>query len=267
MTSAEFFSLIDSYVPKALSDEYCLKYGAYDNSGLLIGGKGEVKKVLCALDLSMNAIIRAEEIGANVIFTHHPAIYGSISDIRADDLGGEKILRAIRDGISVISAHLNLDCAKEGIDYMLMRGVLLSAGTIPGEYDIVQPLSGKGTGYGRIYSVNEIDFASLVANMKNTFSSERIVSYGENKKIRKMASFCGAGADEKNIIAAKKSGADAVASADFKHHLIAMALELGLNVINLTHYASENYGFKEITKNIIGHTGIPFEYYTDSALL
>ena len=65
-----------------------------------------------------------------------------------------------------------------------------------------------------------------------------------------MASFCGAGVDEQTLAFAKAQGADVVISSDYKHHFIAQAIELGLSVIVLTHYASEQYGFKKYYENI-----------------
>jgi len=66
---------------------------------------------------------------------------------------------------------------------------------------------------------------------------------------------------------AAKNGADVVISADFKHHILALALETGLAVIQLTHYASENYGFENYYRKIRKQAGIPCVFHTDEALL
>lgn len=263
----DIYRAIDDYAPKSLSDEYCAKYGAYDNSGILIDGGRRIDKAVCSLDFSGAAVERAKREGAQLIFTHHPAIYGKISDLRIGDPLGKKLLAAIESGVSVVSMHLNMDCAREGIDYYLMKGVLSSAGQKVEDYKIFEPLSEEKTGYGRSYSLNGVSFSALVNNMKKTFSSDRIVAYGEEKNIKKCASFCGAGADEKAVCNAYESGADVVVSSDFKHHILALATELHLNVICLTHYASENYGFQKITEKIMNRAGLPFLYHTDTHLL
>ena len=104
--------------------------------------------------------------------------------------------------------------------------------------------------------------------MEKEFSTKRIVSYGEkDRKIQRVASFCGAGVDESSIIWAAKEGADAIVSADFKHHLISMAVEMGLSVIALTHYASENYGFEKFYQKIRQRMDVPCVYHTDENLL
>ena len=105
MKLSEVYKIADELAPKQLSDEYCARYGAYDNSGILLDSGEEVKGVLFALDLTFAAIARAKEIGANLIICHHPAIYGKISDVRVDDehLTGGKIVQCLKAGISVIA--------------------------------------------------------------------------------------------------------------------------------------------------------------------
>ncbi len=265
-TFDEVYGAIDAYAPKALSDEFCSRYSAYDNSGHLLGRKGNVRKVLAALDFSRGAVDRAIKEGAELILTHHPAIYGSISSVKEGDALGEKIVDCLENRICVVSMHLNMDCAKEGIDHYLMRGIAAAAGCQEKNVKIFSPLLEEGTGYGRGYELNGIPFHDLTENIKREFQSENVFSFGENKKIYRCASFCGAGADEGALLAAKEYGADAIVSSDFKHHIIAMAREMGLNVISLTHYASENYGFRRISQKIIEQTGLSFVYYTEEDL-
>ena len=58
-----------------------------------------------------------------------------------------------------------------------------------------------------------------------------------------------------------------IVSADFKHHVVTEALESGLCVVALTHYASENYGFSKYYKKIQKALEIPCEFYTDDETL
>ncbi|MBQ8395091.1 MAG: Nif3-like dinuclear metal center hexameric protein [Clostridia bacterium] len=265
----EIYKILDGLAPKALSDEYCASCHADDNSGVLVDCGEEIKGVLFTLDLSHAAIDRAMEKGMNVIVTHHPAIYGKIGNICVDDSGllGGKLVKCLRNGISVISMHLNLDCAVGGIDESLMQGICHAAGgEDKADVQIMHPLSVGG--YGRSYGVQEITLAELAENMKKEFSSSRVLYYGDGKKmIRRAASFCGAGGDESGVAFAKKTGADVMISSDFKHHVITMAQESGLAMIVLTHYASENYGFEKYYEKIRRQTGIPCEYHTDENLL
>ena len=127
----EFYKIADAVAPKALSDEFCAKYNAYDNSGILVDVGEEITGILFSLDLTDAAIEEAIEQNANLIITHHPTIYGKIGKICDEGEGtlGGKLVQCIRNGISVISMHLNLDTAPDGIDESLMQGIALCAET------------------------------------------------------------------------------------------------------------------------------------------
>ena len=268
MKLSEIYKIADEIAPKRLSDEYCAHYNAYDNSGVLLDVGEEIHGVLFTLDLTFAAIERAKAIGANLIVCHHPPIYGKISDIRIDDerLLGNKIVQCLRAGISVIAMHLNADAAPCGVDDSLMQGVALAAGeSAPKALEVMHPVDGGG--YGKAYDLPETDFATLVKNMKKVFATERLLAYGDKKSVRRAVSCCGAGVDEESILFAAKAGADVFISADFKHHLLTLALEKGMDVVVLTHYASENYGFEKYCKKICQGLEIPCEYYTEKTML
>ena len=272
MKLSEIYKIADGFAPKALSDEYCRNFGAYDNSGTLVDAGEEITGILFSLDLTFAALDEAIEKGYNLIITHHPSMYGKINHARcdADDLTERKLVKALRNGISVISMHLNLDMAKGGIDESLMKGISLAANETEGAGTSSPSImhSVADGGYGRNYAVKPIALAQLKENMKKIFSTDRILVYGdENKTIHRVASFCGAGGDENAILFAKRNGADVVVSADFKHHVLMFAIESGLSVIAMTHYASENYGFKNYYEKIRRQVEIPCAFHTDTELL
>lgn len=262
MKVEEVFSYLEKEVaPVALSDEFCAKYKAYDNSGIIINCGEEVTGVLFALDLTLKAVKRAKFLGFNVIVTHHPAIYGGINKF---DLTGDPQAKALaacmQNGISVISMHLNFDAAPKGIDYYLCRGL---GGD---KAQVALPLSNGG--YGRVYSVKPTKFKDYVEKVKKEFSADKVFAYGkDDKTVSRVASFCGAGCDGENINFAVKEKADVFVSSDMKHHEILALTQSGLAVIVLTHYASENYGFEKIYLNIKDGLKEKSAYYTDGELL
>ena len=267
MKLCEVYKIIENVAPKSLSDFYCASYGAYDNSGVLVDVGEDIRGVVFSLDFSWGAIDLAKKVGANLIVTHHPAIYGKIGDLRVNDFQplDEKLIVAIRNGISVVSMHLNLDVAAGGIDECLQCAVCGcdGAGT---HLSIMHAV--ENAGYGRAYDVEETTLGALVDRLKTTLETQRVVVYGkENATVKRAASFCGAGGDEAAVQFAVTQGADVIVSADFKHHVIALALEKGLNVIALTHYASEQFGFYQFYKKISESCGLPCVYHKDEALL
>ena len=85
----------------------------FDNVGLLVGdGESEVKSAVIALDCDINTLNFACENGANLIITHHPVIFEPIKLITDNNI----ILKLIKNGISVISMHTNLDVGNGGIN-------------------------------------------------------------------------------------------------------------------------------------------------------
>ncbi|MBQ8658319.1 MAG: Nif3-like dinuclear metal center hexameric protein [Clostridia bacterium] len=272
----EIYKIADEIAPKRLSEEYCAAYEGYDNSGILVDTGKEIEKILFSLDFSLEAIERASEEGANLIVTHHPAIYGKIGNIRADNFDplSKKLLKAIEKGISVISMHLNLDMAQGGVDESLKNGVIAAAKNASGKTSVKEETTEKtmwqvtGGGYGRAYDLPAVKLGKLVEEIKKEFTTTRIFTYGDKEQtVTRAASFCGGGGDTQEVEYAVKNGAQVIVSSDFKHHALLLAKESGLAVVQMTHYASENYGFKKYYEKIRSQTGIPCVYHTDEGLL
>lgn len=262
MKPNDMLALLEKIAPVSLSDEFCKKYGMYDNSGIIINCGEEIRGALFTLELSRKAVEEAKANGFNIIVTHHPAIYGGINrfDIE-DDPQAAALADCIKNGISVISMHLNFDAAPEGIDFNLMRG-------LGGENaeKIYMPVTGGG--YGRVYAVKPQSFKTYADCCAKEFSSARVLAYGDKaRQVKKVASFCGAGCNEKAIAFAKLNGADVFVSSDMKHHEILALLEAGINVLHMTHYAAENYGFEKIYLKLEKQLKVPSKYFTYTELL
>ncbi len=256
MKLKELYEMIDGYAPFALSKEYIAR-GAYDNSGLLIDCGGDIRGVLFSLDLSARAVTEAKRTGCNAIVTHHPAIWSALKRITFDETPDLALL--ISEKISVISAHLNLDAAEGGIDDCLMRGL---GGNAP--LAVMEELAGGG--YGRVYERAPVSLEEFVQEAEKTFSTKRIICYGTNP-VKRVASFCGGGFTESALSFALENGADTLVSSDGKHHLIAEAVERGLNVVLLTHYASEAYGFSKFFRRVQESVDVPCTLFVDENLL
>ena len=85
----------------------------FDNVGLLVGNaEAKVEKCLVALDITDEVIEEAVRLGAQLIVSHHPIIFGAIKSVTADDLVGRKIIALIRNNISAVCMHTNLDIAE-----------------------------------------------------------------------------------------------------------------------------------------------------------
>lgn len=258
MRLKEIYEYADAIAPFSLSREYCARYGAYDNSGVILDCGTPITGVLFALDLTKRAIAEARSAGANCIVTHHPAIYAKLSSLMPNGEGKE-VLACAQAGISVLSAHLNLDCAQGGIDECLMQGL---GGTNAAA--IMHPLSSGG--YGRVYETKEQPFEGFAQAIFQTFGARRVLLYGEGG-VKRVASFCGAGMDEESVAFALKEGADTFVSSDPKHHLIKELCERGINVAVLTHYAAEFYGFARFYEKMKNMPDVGCTLFSDERYL
>ena len=92
----------------------------WDNVGLLVGdGAAEVRRVLVALDITEAVAAEAVSIGADLIVTHHPLMnctWHKVQHVTADDAQGRIITALLRNGISAICMHTNLDAAEGGVN-------------------------------------------------------------------------------------------------------------------------------------------------------
>ena len=229
MTIKDIYKLIDNYAPFSLSDELVELQDLYDNSGIMIENEEAIQGIVFALDLTCDAVDFAVENGCNLIVTHHPAIYHPIKSI------GGALYKAASNKIGVISCHLNLDCAKTGVDF----GFADNLGAK--EQTIITPL--KEGGYGRYFEVEPMGFEAFIAQTEK-YLSTRVLAYGDkNKTIKTVASYCGAGLGIEDI---EQTNADLYCSADVPHHVALCALERGACVMELTHYASEIRGITDL---------------------
>ena len=99
MKVKEIINTIEEFAPLSIQE-------GWDNSGLCVGSpEDEVTSVLLALDCTPELVDEAVACGADMIVTHHPLIFKGVKRISPDDLTGEAIIKAVRAGISIYSAH------------------------------------------------------------------------------------------------------------------------------------------------------------------
>ena len=111
VTVKDFYGFIDSFAP------FCTQ-AEFDNSGYMVGDReSEVGKVLVSLDLTLGVLKEAEQKGVDLIITHHPVIFNPLENVMSDSL----VYRTVKSGISVISAHTNLDIAEDGVNAALIK--------------------------------------------------------------------------------------------------------------------------------------------------
>ena len=202
---------------------------SFDNSGLQIGRLGkEVSKVLLALDVTDNVLKEAEEIGAELIISHHPLIFKAVKSISDIDPESARLLKLIENGMAVISMHTNLDIAQGGVNDVLIK--LLGA----------EPEAGlDSANCGRVGTLKEaMGIDEFIALCRSALNVNGIRYYDAGKAVKHIAVMGGAGADSLDDAYAK--GCDTYITSDIKYHQFLRAAELEMNLIDADHYCTEN---------------------------
>jgi len=103
MTVRDIHSMIQQIAPFETAE-------AFDNVGLLLGHMNRpVTKILVALDVTMDVVKEAVNLGAELIISHHPLLFRARKDLVEDDPEATILCEMVRHQLSLISAHTNLD--------------------------------------------------------------------------------------------------------------------------------------------------------------
>lgn len=236
---AEITNLIERKFPPEYAEDF-------DNIGLLVGRRNkEVSKVVLCLDANKNVVKEAIEKGAELIITHHPVIFNPIKSINDDTDAGEMLVLAIENGISIYSAHTNLDSAPLGLTDTVCQLLDLS------------PVTNLEGNLGRFCNAPKNTTAkSLCDRIKKEFGIEKLFStFTTDKKIKTVA-VCNGGGGGELVDIAKSLGADVYISGDLKHHeMSALKISDKTDFIEMRHFDSEKiapYIIKEVLLKAFG---------------
>ncbi|MCL2234214.1 MAG: Nif3-like dinuclear metal center hexameric protein [Firmicutes bacterium] len=229
-----------------------------DNIGLIVGDENEsITKVICCLDVTESVINEAIKENANLIISHHPVIYRPIRNITAQTPQGRKLQKAIKHGISIYSAHTNLDFCPDGINDYCMKVLGLVSTEVLCETKNNVP-------FGRIGILEkEIKIDDFVSQVEKIFNDKVKVVPSENSKtVKKIALLNGGGGGDTFLIdEAVKSGCDTLMTADVPHHNAIHALEMGLNLIEPAHYSMEHIFIPELVRILKEKTNNKIEIF------
>ncbi len=214
MKLQKIIEVLESIAPPEIACEW-------DNVGLMIGlPQNEISKIVISLDFDENAVEYAIENSAELIITHHPAIFNSLKNI-TDEL----LIKTIKNDISVYSAHTNLDAAVGGVNYALADSVEM--------FDCTQ-IEMMRVGY-----INEETFSNVIENVKENLKVPALRIVGDlNKTIKKVAVLGGSGGSF--IKDAVKQGCDLFITGECKYDQAQLAFREGICLISAGHFETEN---------------------------
>jgi dinuclear metal center YbgI/SA1388 family protein len=230
-TVGDFFDAIDSIASFSTAD-------SSDNAGLLVGSRQlEVTGALVALDATADVLKEAQELGANLIITHHPFIFSGVKQVGAESL----LYKLIAAGVSVISAHTNLDAANGGVNDVLCGLLKLKD---------IRPLeSAAYPGLARIGELPEPKSARERAALVRSVIGVPVVKYTECTLPIQTVAVCG-GSGGDLMPEAVAAGAGALVTADVKHHQLIEARDTGFALMDAGHYATEVTVVRPLAKRL-----------------
>lgn len=251
----EIIKLLESQSPA----EYALEW---DNVGLLVGRRDkEVKKVLIAVDATRDICQIAIDNKYDMIITHHPMFLSKLKKVNDDSVLGDKIISLIEAQICCYAMHTNFDTK---------GGMAKEAAAMLGFRDsqvLEETLNGEGIGQVGLLDTN-MTLSELACKVKDVFDLKNVMIYGgKDAKVSKVAICPGSGKSVVDIAIDKK--ADCLITGDIGHHTGLDAVEMGLYIIDASHYGIEKIFMNYICEYLkdkcpsleidVLDVGVPFE--------
>lgn len=244
MKNKEVYEFLNTLAPYDMQCEW-------DNSGLMAGSlENETDSIMLCLDCTNDVIEQAVANNCKLIVCHHPLIFHPAKCIES----GTPLYNAIKNDITVISAHTNLDMAEGGVNDVLCEKLGI---------ENIEKLFAEGV---PIMRMGEMQFDSakdlasfcsekLAQSIGNDFPSfteskyNCVKLYDSGKPVKKVA-VCG-GAGGEYIPEAFNAGCDTFVTGEAKHHEFLEAKRLGINLIVAGHFSTEVHVLRALCENLL----------------
>lgn len=239
MKISQIYSFLDDLSPFCSQEKW-------DNSGLNIGSQNDtVERIYISLDVDMEIVQNAEP--NSLILTHHPLIFGGITELDYTKYPANIIKIMIQKNISLIAMHTNFD--KSHLNKFVFENIL--GFKMDKNDDFMATCKGD-------WSKEE-----LVDILKNKLFLEHIKVVNPKDKINSLAMITGSGASFMDNIVA-----DCFLTGDIKYHDAMKAKSQNLMMIDIGHYESESFFVDCIVAHlkllpilgIISNSKNPFSY-------
>ena len=204
---------------------------SWDNPGLLVDCGGGASRVLVTLDITPEVVEEAARKGCQLIVSHHPVIFSPLKKLGGQDVA----FQLVKNGISAICMHTNLDAAEGGVNEVL-------AGFFG-----MREMEVFAEGCGRVGSIDPITVPELAKKAQQALASRcnqpldgpavQVKFADTGKTVQRLAIISGAGGSM--FEDALAVGADCLLTGEANHHHAIDAKRLGLSLIAAGHYATE----------------------------
>lgn len=226
-TGLDLIHRFEDWCPTSLAE-------SWDHVGLQLGDPTKpVHRVLTCLDVRPAVVEEAIAGGFDFIFSHHPLIFKPARDLDLRNPQNAMYARLLGAGITVYSAHTNLDSANGGMNDWLADQLQLTnrVGLVPNASDPTAFM-------GRVGDLPQaMTPAELAAWCEAVFAVPALCLITPDPapaKISRVAVLGGAGGSFINE--AVRAGAQAYVTGDLSYHVAQDAQALGLVVVDPGHH-------------------------------
>lgn len=227
--------IVENFAPLEIQEDW-------DGSGFQIyGQKIDIRKVLLCLSITKDIINQAVNKNCDMVISHHPFIFPSAVPLE------------FNKGISIYSAHTNLDKAQGGTTDTLIELLGFSKAQKIGDFLRLIELD------------KEISLQEVVNLLKTKLNIDtlRVINNYNKDKVKRIAFCAGSGIDF--LQDAQENKADLLITGDVKYH---SAIESDIVVIDVGHFESERPVLTTLKKLLepmievlIADEKSPFNYY------
>ena len=263
MKIREVVDALEHYAPLPLQE-------GYDNAGLQVGltEAVEMSGALLCLDVTEAVVDEAVRKGCNLIVSHHPLIFRKLSRISDENYVQRTVRKAIKNDVTIVSMHTNMDAAAGGVNFKIaeklgLKNVQFFGGEkevdgVKGGSGVIGEISDgdilKAAQAGKLSDEVKDHFAEgiaaddLVLLLRDRFGVECVqCNQLLRRPIRKVA-LCG-GSSSFLLGDAIAAGADAFITGEMSYHEY-FGHEQEIQICVIGHYQSEQFT-SEIFRSII----------------
>lgn len=212
----QILALLQTAAPQELALDW-------DNVGLLVDAGAPVDGVLTTLDITSAVVREAAENDCQLIVSHHPVIFHPIKRLAAADVPAQ----LMKNGISAICMHTNLDAAEGGVNDTLSDILGITA---DGRESFAE-------GCGRIGTTMPTTVEALARFCADTLHSGVRYVNGD-KPVTRLAEVSGGGGSY--LQEAIDRGADCLVTGEAAHHIALLAKERGVGLVVAGHWGTEH---------------------------
>ena len=224
----------------------------YAPNGLQIEGKAEVKKILCAVTASQDAIDAAIAQQADLLLVHHGYFWKG-EPYPITGMRGKRIKALIQHDISLVAYHLPLDSHPTLGNNAAIADIL--------ELEIFEALdASERHPIGNIgYLKQALSPDAFKPMLTERLGFETIHLPAHKASIQKVG-FC-TGAAQDFISKAAEQNCDAYISGEVSERTYYEAKELDVHYYACGHHATERYGVQRLGKAISEQFNLEYSYF------